>query len=243
MSEPATNLADFITAEVHRQASGDAIRKLVETGIEKLIADTVRSAFSFGDLRKQLADAVNDSLRVDGPLGLPGYGTMVMAMLRQSMDAIVSDIVKERLEVEAREILKLAPKEVKLSEIIEAMKKEEDESERFGTRATCIVEESENVDGYRTIYLDPLDVENRRDVFGSRSSYGAPAKHTAAVKVSVDAAGKIYHLTVDAKDPKTTISMGYLEPWKRTLFALYAAGGKLDVDGSDGDFDLSYGDC
>lgn len=242
MSEPATNLADFITAEVHRQASGDAIRKLVETGIEKLIADTVRSAFSFGDLRKQLADAVNDSLRIDGPLGLPGYGTMVMAMLRQSMDAIVSDIVKDRLEVEAREILKLAPKEVKLSEIIEVMKNEEDESERFGTWATCIVEESDAVPGYLHIYLDPLDVESRRRGHIGYQAYNAPGKNLAAVKVSVDPDGKIYALTVDAKDAKTTISMGVLEPWKRTLFALYAAGGKLDVDGRDGDFDLSYGD-
>ncbi|WP_062223187.1 hypothetical protein [Aureimonas sp. D3] len=234
MSNAPETLVDFIVAEVARQSSEENIRKIVEVNVEKTVARAVESAFaSYGHIGKQIEKAVATSLELREPLDVPAYGTMVMAVLRQKMDEILTPLVNERLGKEMEEILAVAPAETDLSKIVEAMKAEEDESERWGTHATVIVEESQSVSGYKSVYLDPGSLEKRYR--------GDTDKYSAAARFSVNSDGVIYALHIDQKDAKTTVRMGYLPKWQKMLFAAYACGAKIIV-GSENDHDTGYGD-
>jgi hypothetical protein len=85
------------------------------------------------------------------------------------------------------------------------------------------------------VYLDPE--EERKDPFGAKRS-----KYDCALRFSLNSAGEIYSLFVDRKDAKTTIVMGHLPKYQRMVFAAYACGSKVIVDGGEDDFDTSFGD-
>lgn len=235
MSAAPETLTDFIVAEVARQGSEENVRKLVEANVEKTIARAVESAMaSYGHIGKQIEKAVASSLELKQPLDVPAYGTMVMAVLRQKMDEILTSLVNERLGKEMEEILAIAPAETDLAKIVEAMKEDEEESERWGTHATVIVEESENVAGYKCVYLDPGPLKKR--------SYGSEVdKYAAAARFSVTGEGVIYAMHIDQKDAQTTVVMGYLPKWQKMLFAAYACGAKIMVGRQD-DYHTGYGD-
>lgn len=212
------NLTDFILAEVHRQTGEEAIRSLVEQKIGSTIKAAVESSFrSFGDVGKQIEKAVTNALQIVDPLDVPSYGNMVMAVLRAKMDEVLAPLVNERLAAEMTEILKLAPREVKLSELVETMIAECDRQDRWGSSVTCIVDESGSslTPGYRWLYLD----QEREK-----------AKHSCEAQLGIDPDGKIYHLVIDRKDAKTTVVLGVYEAWKKQLFAAYCCGSKLIVD-------------
>lgn len=230
-------LADFIQEEVARQASEEALRSKVQAHIDRTIEDAVKSAFSFGDVSKQIRAAVDKSLALPSGLDVPEYGTMVLAVLRKKMDEILTPLVNERLATEMEQILGTGAREIKLSDLVEKMKETEDTSERFGSCCTCIVEDSSSslTKGYLSIYLDPEDLEER-------TSYGSSkrGKHTATARIGVSPEGKIYSLIMNDKDAKTAVHMGTSWGWESRLFALYATGGKLIVD--EDHVDRSYGD-
>lgn len=218
-----SQLAEFIVAEVHRQTSEEKLRAHVEKKIGEAIEGAVNDAFrSYGSVNKQIADVVQKALDLGGTgLDVPSYGTMVLALLRTKMDATLSDIVNKRLGDEMTEILSIAPKEIKLSTIVEAMVKEasEDMSSRYGSSVTCTVEpafpDSTILEGYLKVSLDEDDRVKERE---------------CEVRLTVNKEGKITDLTLDGYDAKTTIKLGTNWGWKKALFAAYACGSTLIVD-------------
>lgn len=214
----ASDLATFIVAEVQKQSGADNVRAVVEKKIESLVIDAIDSAFRWGDTRKQIEEAVKATLAIDHPLTLPSHGAMIMAILRQKIDAQVHELVAAKLDQEMDEILGMAPKEVKLSEIIDLMRKNIDEHERYGTHMTCIIEKSEHWTGTLYIHLDP-DEDVR--------------KYDCDLQISVDKDGKIFSLKCDRKDPKTSIVMGYQSAYKRLALAAYCCGSRFIIDTQD----------
>lgn len=215
MTEP-TNLAEFILAEVHRQTSEDELRKIVEQKIGACVKEAVdRSMRSFGNVGQQIEKAVGKALEIGDQVDVPSYGNMVMAVLRAKMDEVLTPLVNGRLAAEMNDILKLAPKEVKLSDIVKLLVDDVDAQDRYGSSITCIVEDSQTVIGYQHIYLDP-EMEKR--------------KYECAVQLGVDPAGKIYSLTIERKDARTTVVLGEYDPYKKALFAAYCCGSKFIVD-------------
>lgn len=236
MSIAPETLSEFIVAEVARQGSEENVRKLVEANIAKTIAEAVNSSMrSYGDIGKQIEKAVATSLKLSEPLDVPAYGMMVMAVLRQKMDEVLTPLVNERLGAEMAEILSVAPAVTDLSTIVDAMKGDEDEAERFGTHATVLIEESENVPGYKMVYLDPGTLDKRPYGLNAKSKYECEARF------SVNAEGKLYSLHIDRKDVQKTIVMGGMSKWQKMLFAAYACGGIITV-GDEDDYDTGYGD-
>ena len=207
-------LADFIVAEVHRQTTEEALRTKVEGKIGECVKEAVDRAFrSYGDVGKQIEEAVAKSLRIENHLDVPAYGVMVMAALRAKMDETLSGLINERLSAEMDEILKIAPKEVKLEEIVKTMISGlEDDHDRWGSHVTCIIEESEYSAGYHYVYLD--EDEDKR-------------KYECSAQVSIDKQGKIYGLKIGQRDAKTTIIMGPRYGWEKMIFAAYCSGSIL----------------
>lgn len=219
-SEPET-LADFVVAAVHRQTSAEALK----AAVEKRIADTVSSAVDgamrdYGDVGKQIREAVAGALRIEGRIDVPAYGMMVMAVLRQQLDLVVGDLVNKRLADEMANILKIAPKEVKLTEVVDALKARLDQHDRFGSHVTCIVEMSDY--GSAWVYIDE-EQKQQRD------------KYACALQFGVDREGQIFHLKCDRKDVKTTIVLGLMHEEQKMVFGAYACGSKFIIDNPEPD--------
>jgi|GEM_PF-1543851 len=214
-----SELTSFIMAEVQRQTSQDAMRALVEKKIGECVKDAVERAMaSYGNVGKQIRDAVETSLSIGDRVDVPAYGTMVLAVLRAKMDEVLGEHINNHLASEIADILKIAPKELKLSDLVEAMIEDIDAGERYGTHITLIAEASESVDGYWHVYLD--EEEGRR-------------KYDCAVQIAVDSNGKIYSLKCGGRDAKGTIIMGPLHGYQKMIFSAYACGSKFIVGEPD----------
>lgn len=215
-AEPA-NLTEFILAEVHRQTSEEALRKAVAEKIGQVVSRAVDDSLrSFGGVGLKISKAVEKALDIGDQLEIPSYGHMVVGVLRAKMDEVLGQLVNEKLAADMVEILELAPKEVKLSDIVARMIEDEiDQGERYGSSVTCEVEESLAVSGYRRIYIDPQ-----------------PDKRTGSceAQIAIDSDGKIYSLMIGGRDVKDTIVMGRMYGWKKMIFAAYACGSKVIVD-------------
>lgn len=164
MSEHA-DFPSLISAAVAARMTPEFIEKEVNARVEKLIVESIdRALRSYSDTGKLIEKAVEDALRVDR-LDLPSYGSLVAGMLKGQIEARVSEVVAGRLAQDMEELLSLAPKEVKLSEIADAMR-EQHESEAHGPVITVIVEESQY--GSTWVYLDEEKHHSSRDKYKCR---------------------------------------------------------------------------
>lgn len=211
---PPATLQDFVLAEVHRQTSEAAIREKITGHIDKAVEDAIKSAFSYGDTRKKIESVVQGALAIEGGLNMPSYSTMVLALLRQKLNDVVADHVAKRLDEEMSEILELAPKEVKLSKVVEQMIEGLEMADRYGSSVTCIIEPSEYAEDVFHVYLD--EEEDK-------------AKYQCDVQMFVSN-GQLKNLTVDKKDAKTSLRMGPMWGWKTMLFSAYCGASKFIVD-------------
>jgi hypothetical protein len=152
---------NLIANAVAAKMTPDFIEKEVNSRVDKLIVECIDKAFrSYSDTAKTIEDAVSAALKVD-KLDLPSYGAMVTEMLRAQVEAVVSPIVSGRLATDMEELLKLAPKEIKLSEIADAMRADHEGGEKWGKVITVILEES--LYSSRWLYLDDEDHYEARD--------------------------------------------------------------------------------
>ncbi len=102
-----------------------------------------------------------------------------------------------------------------------------DKEERYGSRATCIVEASDAVKGYHHIYIDVDDIPARD-------------KYRCDLRIGVTGEGDIYSLIINKSDASKTFVMGHLPPHQKMVFAAYCCGSKLIVDETE--FSTSIGD-
>ncbi|WP_164521359.1 hypothetical protein [Sphingomonas sp. ABOLF] len=138
------------------------IEKEVNSRVEKLIIESVdRALRSYSDTGKMIEKAVEEALKVER-LDLPSYGAIVTQMLRAQIEARVAPLVAGQLAADMDELLGLAPKEVKLSEIADQMR-EEHEGKGYGPVITVIVEHKDY--GSTWLYLDEEAHHERRDKY------------------------------------------------------------------------------
>lgn len=218
MTAESQNLHDMLVAEVAKQTSHDAVRELVEKNIAEIIKRSVDRAFQWGDVKNSIEKAIENALEVKGPIDIPSYSNMMLGLLRGMIDDRLSYLINARLADDMEDLLGLGKKEVKLSEFVKQITDEADQQERRGESITCIVEESQYSAGSYHIYIDAE--ENKRN-------------YQCELHFYVTAEGKIYSLSVDGKDAKTRIHVGYMEGWKKQIFALFITGGKFVVDDTD----------
>lgn len=222
MTTPTPDLTSFIVDAVKRHTDADAIRERVDTQVGIIIDDAIKQSFrSYGDIAKKLEAAVAVSLNVGDRIELPEYGNMVLALLRAKMDAVTADLVQKRIDAEMTEILGLAPKELKLSAVVETMVKSVEEWEmqdRHGTYATCHVEPSDVSVGYFRIALDREADKGRFD---------------CELQFQVGKDGSIFGLSVEKQDAKSRVRAGFMEPFMKMVFTAYCCGSTFIIDNQD----------
>lgn len=211
------HLGDTISKAVAAKLTPDFVEKQVLARVDKLIADAVDSALqTYSPTGKVIRHAVEQALKVDS-LDLPSYGVAVSAMLREQIQALVSPLIAGRLAQDMEELLKLAPAEVKLSDIANAMLEEHDE-DAYGELITVIVEPNQYSSGGYWIYLDADEVRKDHE------------KYACAHRLGVDGDGKIYGATIAGADTKKSTRIGRAYGFEQKLRAYVACGTKLIID-------------
>ncbi|WP_323780868.1 hypothetical protein [Leisingera sp.] len=86
-------------------------------------------------MEKHLAEALSVH-----NLNLPSYNTMICAMVQKQVKALTTGIIAGRLQQDLEKILSIAPKSIKLSEIVEEMRQPHEGDGSDGVVVTCTVE-------------------------------------------------------------------------------------------------------
>lgn len=209
-------LSSLISAAVARRMTPDFIEKEVQTRVDKLIVESIdRALRSYSDTGKLIEKAIEEALRVDR-LDLPSYGATVAGMLKTQIEARVAPLVAGQLAADMDELLKLAPKEVKLSEIAAYMLKSHEEEGDWGPRITVDVERNDY--GSTWIKLDDEEALERRDLY------------KAKFRLLVDKDGRIsgFYAGEDKVSAKSWIGAAY--GIEQKLRAYVACGTKLIID-------------
>lgn len=210
------NLGETISKAVAATLTPEYVEVQVLARVNKLIDGAVEDALrSYSENGKLITAAVQDAMRVDR-LDLPSYGSVVARVLKAQIEAIVADTVAGQLAKDMAELLSLAPKEVKLSDIAKDLIAEGDDEQRYGPVITVIVERADR--GFVHIYLDSSP---ERD------------KHRCEHQLHMNAEGEIYSATVDHCDVKKSKRIGRSYGLDQKLRAYVACGTKIIVDEDD----------
>lgn len=164
------NLSSLISRAVAAKMTPEFIEKEVDSRVSKLVIESINEALrSYSDIGKQIRDAVTKALVMER-IDIPTYGAMVTDMVKRQIEASVAPIVSGRLAQDIEELLKLAPKEIKLSQIAEEMienyKMFNDHA--YGDCITVHVEENDS--GSSFIYLDEQAHYSSRDKYRCKFS-------------------------------------------------------------------------
>lgn len=217
MSDTEQSLSTLISAAVAAKMTPEFIEKEVDTRVGKLIVESIDHALrSYSDTGKMIREAVDAALRVHR-IDLPSYGTTVAAMVKAQIEANVAPIVAGKLAEDMEQLLGLAPKTVKLSEIAAQMI-ESRHSDGYGDVITVIVEYSDVASGYAHIYLDDEQVLDRRD------------KYRCKYHFAVNREGKIYSASIGDRDIKSTSHIGPDFGLGQKIRAYYAVGTVIEID-------------
>ncbi|PHP21400.1 hypothetical protein CG471_02180 [Sphingobium sp. IP1] len=212
----STDFSTLIADAVAAKMTPDFIEKEVNSRVEKLIVECIDKSFrSYSDTAKQIEEAVTAALKVS-KLDLPSYGTMVTAMLKSQIEAVVSPIVSGRLAADMEELLKLAPAEIKLSEIVNDMRQEHEHGDKWGDVITVILEDP----SYRSrwLYLDEEDRYDDRDKYKCRH------------RLLLNEDGTVSGGWIDTKDPTKGTWVGRSHGLGQRLRAFIACNTRIILD-------------
>ena len=221
----------ILTAIEERYHSAE-IQEYIEQKANEALKNIIDRAFnSYGDINRAMEKLVVQNLNTTKKISVPQYNDLITKVIERQFSTCLTEIGTKKIEENMKKLLDTAPAEIKLSELVAKMKENEDESERYGKQATCIVEDRSN--GYHHIYLDPDPLEE--------NTYSRRSKHSAEYHIATDKEGNVYSLTINGCNQKDTLFTGPFYGFDKLLFNLYANGSKLIID--EDYVDLEYGDC
>jgi hypothetical protein len=126
-TEPAAPFATLVQDALNAAATPEKIAAKVQAHVDKAVDQAIADAmYSYSDTGKVVKAALTDSLRVNN-LNLPSYGHVVAQIVERQIQARVSEVVAAKLSADLENLLTLAPKRAKLSELVEELLGKEDE--------------------------------------------------------------------------------------------------------------------
>lgn len=219
------DFATIVHEAVDAACTEAKIREKVDARIEGLVEDVIRDQLrSYSDIGKAIETALKESLQVKN-LDLPSYGEMVTTLLRKQIEAAVSPVIAGQLATDMEGILGLAPKEIKLSELVEWMMQNSSRYEdgEHGDLVTCIV--GDNSYGSTWVYLDDREHYSKRD------------KYLCRARFLVSRDGTIFSGSCDDREigdktstGKRTVGFGRPDELAQRLMAYHACGTVIELD-------------
>jgi len=211
-----TDTVDLINKDVAETMTPEFVKKQVATRVEKLVTEAIDDALrSYSDIGKQIKEAVAASLKVND-LNLPSYGLLVTGMIEKQVKDHAGALIDARLAEDIRDLLNIAPAEIRLSQIAKEMIEGRHDHDGYGEVITVIIEHSDY--GSTWLYLDEEQHHARRDKYQCRHS------------LLLNKDGTISSARLDKRDLKDTQHIGRDYGLPDKIRAYYAAGTKIIVD-------------
>lgn len=221
------DLEKAVTDACRSFVEGGRLNAMVETHVCKMLDSIISDAMrSYGDIGKQISEAVKKSLAIDTEqLGLAGYNATVLAIVKQRLEAAVHKVGTEKLAADMDALLGTnVPAEIRLTDMIDEFKQwAADESN--SDRCTIIVGEEK----YSSRWVS-LDKEKCKREFDCQFRLLLPNEGNPVVS------------RIDGVDPSKSLMLGKLYGFPSRLFQLYAAGTRVIVDETDFDNHLERGE-
>lgn len=210
-----SDTTDLINKAVAEVMTPDFVKNQVATRVQKLVVEAVDDALrSYSGIGKQIKEAVKASLEVND-LNLPSYGLLVTGMIEKQVKDHAGALIDARLAEDIRELLNIAPAEIKLSEIAKGMI-EGRHDDGYGEVITVIVERNDY--GTAWLYLDEEQHHTSRDKYQCQHS------------LLLNQDGTISSARIDKRDLKDTQNIGRCYGLADRIRAYYAAGTKIVLD-------------
>ena len=220
-----------------RDAIGIAVEKvlasgLVEKTLEESIGECVESALKrmtyqdseFGKaLQQQLATALNCGT----DLGLPSYGHTLLQIVQRQVNETLNGHLYANVQKTLEKLLETPPATIKLTELVERFIEDNaDSHSRDGSDwITLLVDHSDVVDGYRSVFLDPRKGRE---------------KHRCAIRLSTDKEGRVYSLQIDGVKVEEKLFVGNLRHFEKFLFQLFVCKVPIEFDDEANDINTRY---
>jgi hypothetical protein len=225
---------------------GEKIKGLVTEAVEKAVASEIKSSLSYGDLSKAIQQAI-DGILPEGKLDadLTAYHAILARMLREKLEAVASKGFEKIVWPELEEYFKEPPKVVKLSEIVEAWKKDctkyEDERDFEGTG----VEVDVKYDEYRTpprFAWVTLKGHSALGILTSREEmrFGLISTNTEGDEEAVTEEG--YRVFQCRQSKRGRMPIQICAETERLIFAAWAGKAEIVLDEDDCDLDYACSD-
>jgi len=197
-----------------------AIEKQLEETVGRIIEEHLRSYSDFG---KALGQHIRAAIGVNlESVTIPEYNTMIADIVARRVDAFLRKEGHEALDVTLSEILRPAPAEMKLSELVEAFKRwvvqRYDYEPQDGGEITVIIEGKPEKYNPRWISFD-------------RNNNTEKYKCEFSFLLSWD--GTVSYIRMRGHNTKDDIFIGGYYGFERDLFRLHAAKTKLVIDEYD----------
>lgn len=236
-----TDIAALAAEALAGATAPEKVREIVEREIGKTVEDAIKqSVRSYSPFGRALEKKLEEAMGIND-LNLPSYGQVLTDLVQRLVQKHVSDLIGARLEDDLTEILKIAPKTIRLSEITNKML---EDAVDYGREITCIVEDEDQSDPNFwgpswTVYLDDAQhTQNKREAsvkmrisHGVRDKSGPPSSQLTT--------GKIWSIEADGRRVTADKGAGWHGTFRRPdkvyglaerLLAYYAAGTVIDMD-------------
>ncbi|GAA0394644.1 hypothetical protein GCM10009093_21520 [Brevundimonas terrae] len=212
-----TDTFDIINKAVAEVMTPEFVKDKVATRVEKLVTEVIDDALrSYSDIGEIIKAAVEASLKVND-LNLPSYGALVTGMIEKQVKDHAGALINARLADDIRELLNIAPAEIKLSEIARNMiKARYGYTDDYGEVITVIVRHTEYDSAW--LYLDEEEHLSESDKYNCRH------------QILLNKDGTISSATIDKRDLKDVHHIGRSWRLGDQIRAYYAAGTKIILD-------------
>jgi hypothetical protein len=243
MTDTNTDIAKLAADALAAATAPEKVREIVEREIGKTVEDAIKASVrSYSPFGRELEKKLEEAMGINS-LNLPSYGQMMTDLVQRLVQKHVANLVGARLEQDLTDILSIAPKRIKLSEIANAMREEHEGA--YGDVITCHVRDSDRHEDsdFRgpswTVYLDdrqhharPQDASVRIEISHGIRDKAGPPKHEITT-------GKIWMIQSDGRSVTTGSREGWHGTFRRPdkvygleerLLAYYAAGTIIEID-------------
>ncbi|WP_434619294.1 hypothetical protein [Azospirillum sp. B2RO_4] len=223
------DLTKLATDAVAKYVEDGSFQKMLEKGIKGALESVINDATGYGSpFRKEMADAVKGALHIRADaLNLPAYNQTVIGIIRNRLDEVVNEQLRDKLQKDLDALLVDAPKEITLTKLVKDFKVWL-RKEKFHSDSACTVIVEKTEYGSHWIKLDPKKYQQ---------------SYSCQFRIGIDSDGEVFSLSDSGVDMQKAVLSKTLIGFPRDLFQLMAAGTKIVIDSMDIDDSMeSYED-
>jgi len=208
------DLQQIVTETIKGMIAAGTVEKKLKENAEKMVNAAIDSVFDY-KMKEKLAEAITAGLNFDPKeLSLPEYHQIIQTAVGNRIKAIFDNEKFAKLDEFIGDILKLAPPEIKLSELAEQFKRQYEDD--IDGEFTFLL--SEDNYGYSDICFD---VEKNK------------GKYDCRVRIGVNKESRVWTLNLDGRKGDEKIFVQPLYGFDLLVYQLYLNKSILVIDTTD----------